>query len=476
MTSTDAPNVLLVLADQLAHDAMRHAGNPWARTPHLDRLARRSVRFTHACCTYPLCVPSRTSLLYGRHAHDVLLPHTDSDMAPQLHDRPRGVRPGLEPERIDRRLTRRGVRCAYAGKWHVGRWGPTESLTRHDPEGFEPLCGIDDHAVPDACAAYLDRPGEAPFLLVASFDNPHNIHEWAVGQPLPWGDLPEPPGLDELPPLPANFHASHDEPAAIEAVRRDSWRGPEPTPEAWRRYRWAYHRLIERLDAAVGRLLDALAASRHAERTWVVFTSDHGEMAGAHRMAFKRSLYDPSVRVPLLVQPPPGRLDHARVDDRLVSLGPDVYRLLQRLGGDHADPAAPAAPVDRHATPPLDPDAPDDPAATPRRDFVYAEQDLAHDRGVPARMIRTDTHKYVVYEIGRPREQLFDVAADPGEMVNLAGLASHADVLQAHRQRLRGVLSAAGVSFGGGHYAHPDPPIMLPGDAYPVGDGRDGGG
>ena len=151
-----------------------------------------------------LCVPARTSLFYGAFPHEVMLPGTETDMGARLEDPKRRVRPEASGRLLLPQLAEVGYDCAYAGKWHVGQWGPTESLPDDARErfGVEKLCDIHDARTVRAAAGFLSRTHEAPFFLVASFDNPHNIHEWAMEGALPEGDLPEPPAPPHLPPLP----------------------------------------------------------------------------------------------------------------------------------------------------------------------------------------------------------------------------------------------------------------------------------
>ena len=98
--------------------------------------------------------------------------------------------------------------------------------------------------------------------------------------------------------------------------------------------------------------------------------------------------------------------------------------------------------------------------------FVVAETVLTAFGACPGRMVRTGRYKYACYDRGVPREELYNLDTDPGETVNLAERPDHRDILQQHREHLRQWCIATGDHFGGGHYAHPDTPFMIPGDAY----------
>ncbi len=254
------PNILFLLTDQQSADAMSCAGNPWLRTPALDRLAATGTRFERAYCTHPLCSPMRSSLFTG------LMPHqtgTVDNNAP-FPDADRCLGLGAW-------LARAGYRCATAGK------GPQPV-----PQGFESLCGPGDARTTEAALAFLERSGDGPFCLALSYNNPHNICEWARRQPLPEGPIPSAPPED-WPTLPANFGPA---PFEADAIRwhQQARVHPHPerdwSPQEWREYLFAYYRLVEKVDAEIGRVLDALEAGPHADRTLVIFSSDHGNGNG----------------------------------------------------------------------------------------------------------------------------------------------------------------------------------------------------
>ncbi len=450
--SSTRTNILLILVDQMSASALGCAGNPWASTPNIDALARRGVRFADATCAYPSCVPSRSSLFYGVLPAQLLHPGTETDMSGgRAGGPPRGVRSEYATLELSKLLARAGYRCGYAGKWHVGTWGPTESLTGQEETAFENLCPIHDAKVPQAVDAFLEESSDTPWMCVASFDNPHNIHEWAVDAPLPWGNLPAPPALRELPPLPANFTPSPDEPRAIRDLRARDSRLPE-TPEQWRRYRWAYYRLVEKVDAQVGQVLESLSRRGLEDNTLVIFTSDHGEMHAAHRLAFKHVLYQESTSVPLILAGPGIK---PRLEGRFVSAGLDIYPTVLSAAGLTSPEEAQGVSLLEWAR---------DPGQTADRAFIVCQ---SHVGGRPARMLRGQRWKYVLHEQGPLREQLFDLENDPGEQVNLATCSAMDDILSRHRRLLLGWMRQAEESYGGGHYTHPDVKRMLPGMEYP---------
>jgi len=446
------PNLLFILTDQQSANALSCAGNPWLRTPSLDRLAARGVRFERSYCAAPICVPSRSSLFHGRMPHEVLKPGTEFIMN---HDPARfGVRERFRDQQLGVHLAAHGYECAYAGKWHVGRWGPTESLPDGPhPHGFRKLAPIRDQAVVSACCDFLRAPRDAqrPFFLVASFDNPHNIHEWSVGQSLPQGNLPSPPARADLPPLPPNFFPGTEEPAIVRQWRDQNQSQFAYTDADWRRYRWTYFRLVEQVDRQIGEILGALDATGLAGSTLVVFTSDHGDMQGAHRLPFKSVFYDEAVRVPLVIAGP-GVHQPGRTSTTLVSNGLDLYPTLCAA-------AAAPLPAGLHGRSLL----PVVGGATTGASHACVVSECVRN-GVKGRLVATPGWHYSVWESGPCPEQLFELNSDPGEMVNLAGCTAHVPALQRHRELLRERLRETDDTFMSDVW--PDTRSLLPGDAY----------
>jgi arylsulfatase A-like enzyme len=227
------------------------------------------------------------------------------------------------------------------------------------------------------------------------------------------------------------------------------------TPEEWRRYRYDYYRLVEKVDREVGAILDALRETGLEGNTLVLFSSDHGDMCGAHQMIQKSVLYDESARVPFIVRPPGGHAScpgAGRVDGaHLVSNGLDLVPTLC----DYAGLDAPEVLAGRSLRALIE--GRDVPGW---RDHLVLESRLDGIQ-CDGRMVRTERYKYVIYEWGRYREQLFDLQADPGEVVNLAVESRFGDVLEEHRRLLWSWCERTGDRFGH-HYAHPEAPFILP--------------
>lgn len=420
----DRPNILVILTDQQQADALSCAGAAGLRTPAMDSLAGRGVRFARSYCYQPLCVPSRTSLLTGLPPR--LFGTRVNNLAPAL--------PAATPT-LGRLMAGAGYDTAYVGKWHLPIAPADNAL-----HGFAEMraiadAGHNDNHVAVPCHRILRRSRSRPLFLVAGIINPHDICEYAAGYRAPNGDLPPPPSAGDCPALPANHAVAADEPAALLNARRFT-REVYPTAgwnEArWRQYLWGYNRFVEKADRLVGRILDSLAASGREKDTLVIFASDHGDGGAAHLWNQKTALYEESVRVPLIVAGP-GVAGRGRVDDRhLVSFGLDLLPTVCAYAG-----AVPARGGPGLSLRPII-----EGADIAWRDHVVAETEFqdylrsATPSGVRGRMIRTDRFKYTVYSAGANREQFFDLQADPGETRNLIDQSEHGGELLRHRTLL----------------------------------------
>lgn len=437
----DRPNILYVFSDQQSARMLSAAGNDDLATPHMDSIAAAGVRFENAYCSFPLCTPARASMFTGVYPHEM-----------GMQDNGQPIAEELRPQGLGNLLREAGYTCAYGGKWHV----PEIAMPAENEHGFEVVCGFDDRALPAAAADFIRRQHDRPWFLVASFDNPHNICEAARNQPLPWGPVRASP-LEECPNLPVNHARGSYFPDVLaeeQAVDCSVYVGHQYAAADWRRLRDTYCRLTERVDDGLGVILRALRESGQAERTVVIYSSDHGDACGAHGWNQKKVLYDESARIPFLIQAPdaaPGR-----VEGRLVSNGLDLYPTVL----DYAGVAVPPERRGRSLRPLVRGEEP------AWRDHLVAETRFCGSAclGTLGRMVRTERYKYVVYSRGRNREQLFDLVADPGELVNLAVEARHRGTLQHCRDLLQAWCVETGDTFGH-HYADPGR-RFVPGHEY----------
>jgi arylsulfatase A-like enzyme len=409
------PNILYIFTDQQSAMAMSCAGNADLHTPNMDALASRGVRFTQAVSAEPICSPARASMLTGRMPATVGVPSNNYQ-----------IDPAFRADEIGNLLKRAGYDCGYAGKWHLSDYNIPDAADH----GFDWAANFGDACLTDHCLEFLKRKRDKPFFLIASYDNPHNICEWHRDQNLPWGNLPE-PNLADCPNLPANYHAAPYEPE-IHRMCQDSlpgcYGGGRFSPDRWRKFRWAYYRLVEKVDAEIGRLLSGLDELGLADETLIVFSSDHGDGEGAHRWNNKQVLLEESIRVPFIFAGP--GVAKGRTCDAPVSNGLDLLPTLCDLAGAEMPDDLPGAALRGFL------EGADVPGW---RDHTPIEATVAGDIGrTPVgRCLRGRRYKYVCYDWGGYREQLHDLDADPGEMVNLAVEARHKPLLEQCRDKLR---------------------------------------
>lgn len=425
------PNILFLITDQQTVSALGCAGNPYVKTPNLDRLAARGVRFTESYACYPLCSPSRAGIFSSRMPHELGI--YGNNQGAELAKKGVPTLGGL--------FQVAGYETAYAGKWHafsafpayVGAAVPGFTvlpLAGKDPRNDDkqtaekaPEC---DPYIADAAVKFLQRPHAKPFLLVVSLLNPHDIcefNEFAGFQKM----LPADPA--QLPPLRPNLHDPDKLPSELqkEVRKRVGW-----TDLKWRQYLWVYYRLVESSDKLMGRVLDALDQAGWSSNTMVLFTSDHGEMMGSHQLVTKDKLYEESVAVPLIIAPPaatPG------VDRPHLVSGLDLMPTFL----DYAGITAPASLEGRSLRPLVAGET------VPWRDFIVAET-----FGPEARMVRTSRYKYILFAQGERREQFFDMGNDPGETKNLIDNAAVAGEAARHRALLQGWMRTTGDISGKG--------------------------
>ncbi|MBN1672390.1 MAG: sulfatase-like hydrolase/transferase [Kiritimatiellae bacterium] len=396
------PNILFVSTDQQHLNTIAAHGCRGIRTPNLDRLACRGVSFTQSYSTNPLCSPARSSWFTGR---------MPSETGVVVNGKP--IRRGMPT--LGHWLREAGYETPFVGKWHLpGAWPAQIDGFDVIPAGINGLGTIGDTAISRACQGYLrNRKKAKPFLLTCSFLQPHDVCQFvsmhrSAADEIPYAGL-EP----QLPPLPVNFNFDPNEPAMLRKRTRTPW-----TERQWRYYIWNYYRLVEMVDAEIGRVLEALDDGGEAANTLVIFTSDHGEGCGCHQMVLKNYLYDEAAAVPFIAAFP-GRIAEGQTDRTHLVSGLDIVSTIC----DYAGVKPPPGVLGCSLKPLLE-------GGTPTwREFVAAEV------RVTGRMIRTPDYKYIAYT-DDPAVQLFDMKNDPGETKNLAEDSRYAQELAAHRKLL----------------------------------------
>ena len=404
-------NILLIFTDQQHIDTIAAGGCRHVRTPALDRLKTSGVSFTQSYSANPVCSPARSAVFTGR---------TSSECA--VHINGKSIRPDI-PNLGQWFSQHTDYETFYAGKWHLPRTYtskiPGFKVINTGISGFGYLC---DTVISRACEGFLqNRSKSKPFLLVASFMQPHDICEWLRLNMNNPERLRYPELAGEIPELPDNFEFDKNEPETIRKKRL----GNEPfkgnwSKEQWRYYRWSYYRNIEHVDAEIGRVLHALENFGHANDTLIVLTSDHGEGMGHHQMVRKSTLYDEAAKVPLLFSWP-GYISENRTDTTHLSSGMDIMPTLCDVAGIKP----PENMRGRSLRPIID--------GTSARGSEFVVTEVSTNTG---RMVRTESYKYITYR-NDSVEQLFDMKNDPGETMNLAANSRHVSVLAEHRILLR---------------------------------------
>lgn len=436
------PNVLLIVADDL-NCRLGCYGDTTVRSPHIDRLAARGMRFDRAYCQYPVCNPSRTSFLSG------LRPDTtgirDNVTLPRAH---LGDRPFLPDW-----FRRHGYRTARLGKlFHTGNgfrdpvtWDidikeqaiskkpPLEQIARRQGDGGLVL-SVDDAQTWDGWLARravqtLEQlaGGDAPYFLAVGFRRPHTPYI----APARYYDLYP----SEAMPLPIE-RAEHLVRIPRPALTHDAER-PSLAREAWRPTVAAYFASISFLDAQLGLLLDACDRLDAWRDTVVVFLGDHGYHLFEHGgLQHKMTLFEESARVPLLIAAPGKPPGASRALVELVDLYPTLCELCALPATTDLEGAS-AAPLL------TEPERPWKQAA-----FTIVSRGGSPDSaGVPlddvhlGRTIRTDRWRYTEWFDGG--RELYDHDADPREQKNLAGERSLAEIERGLARQLQAGWRAA---------------------------------
>lgn len=436
------PNVLLIVSDDQRPDTIHALGNRVIETPHLDRLVARGAAFTRAIAANPHCVPSRAEIMTGATGFRNGSPPFGKAMNPALV---------LWAET----MRQAGYVTWYSGKWmndgqprtrgydetsglyssggaggranltypkaHNGRavtgytgWTFKTNDGKPELEKGVGLTPITDRHIADGAIALLNRRSDRPFFLHVNFTAPHDPLHLPPGYEMKY----DPAKM----PLPRNFRAEHRFDHGNAGSRDELMLDVPRAPEAVRREIAAYYAVVSHLDEQIGRILAALRAAGHEDNTIVIFTSDHGLALGSHGLMGKQNMYDHTIGVPLILAGPgipPNRRFTTQTCLR------DLYPTVCDLAGVRI----PATVEGRSLQPVL----------AGRAGQIYPEMFAYWHRpelpgGAPTqRMIRTERWKLIHYS-HLDRRQLFDLAADPDELNDLAGRPEHQET-QADLQR-----------------------------------------
>ena len=445
----DRPNVLFLISDDL-NNSMGCYGHPLVKTPNLDRLAERGVKFERAYCQFPLCGPSRNSMLTGLHPNSTGILRNSQifrQTIPSHHSLPQAFRlEGYFASRIGK-LYHYNVPKSIGtnghddpGSWELelnpagcdrleeephifslkpGQFGGTLSWyasPRSDKYHTDGLLAADAEWVLERCARRKDRP----FFLAVGFYRPHTPYV----SPKPYFDrYPE----KKMPVVQGVKEDQADLPApALGSYKKEQ---DKLTDELRRQCVQAYYASVTFMDAQVGRVLDALDRLGLAENTIVVFTSDHGYHLGEHGLWQKMSVFEESARVPMIIAAPEMGVKGGVAKDPVGLI--DLYPTLAELCGVKA----PENLQGQSLVPMLK-----DPSTT-GRGWAVTQVSRWSNRRQGTRFfgysLRTPRWRYTEWAQGKQGRELYDHDADPRELKNLAGKSAYAETMAQLSMQLR---------------------------------------
>ena len=431
------PSFLFVMTDTQGANVVGAYGHPELDTPNIDRLAESGTRFTRAYTTCPLCTPARAGIFTG------IYPHTAGAWTNNLPL-------GDNIKTMGQRFRDGGYRTAYIGKWH---------LDGHDyfgaglcPDGWDDAYWYDGkryleeldeaqihlwrrglssveqlrahdvqpeftwaHRVSERAIDFLEKHASEPFLLVVSYDEPHHPYTCPPRYAEKFQDYAYPVG-------PAAHDTLEDKPAhqrewaAAERVRLENGSVRHPL----------YFGCNSFVDGEIGRVIDA--AHAHAPQdTCIIFTSDHGDMLGAHQLRGKGpAMYEEIARIPLIVAGP--TLPTGAVNPTVVSQV-DLLPTMLELAGLDVPPI-----LEGQSLVPL---LRGEPVTGRSAVIEFQRYEIEHDSWGGFQPIRciVDGHYKLVLNLLHT-DELYDLQADPAEVHNLIAHSGHAAARDALHDRL----------------------------------------
>ncbi|MRR16322.1 MAG: DUF4976 domain-containing protein [Deltaproteobacteria bacterium] len=421
------PNILFILTDDHRYDAFSCMGHPVVKTPNLDRIANEGANFRNAFVTTSLCSPSRASFLTGQyaHTHGVVTNHT------MWNDR---------NVTFMELIKKAGYETAFIGKWHM----PGDRLpklrgvdefitfTKEGGQGVYYDCPLVINGVEtprpgkyitndltDLALQFIEKKRTKPFCLYLShkavhfgFRPPAHLKTLYEGQ-----DLHLPPESDTW----------------VTLTNNDIFVGaPMPMNMLYRNYL----RVVASVDEQVGRLLESLERTGQLDNTIIVYAGDNGHLFGEHGLYDKRNAYEESIRIPFFIRYPKLVRQTGRRDQMVlnIDLAPT---LLDMIGSE-----IPAFMQGKSMAPFLK-----NPSLEGRDAFLY-EHFPVFPIPIPGiAAVRTKDFKYVTYQKGTWRNQLFDLKKDPRELQNIIGTEEGKEVLPGLQKRLEQLKTQTGYHF-----------------------------
>lgn len=446
-----APNVIVIVADQLRYQSVGYAGDKRAHTPNIDRLAAQGMNFRQFVSNTPVCSAFRSSFLTGKHASTTGVVVNELRLNPN-HDS------------IAHMFSRGKYACDHIGKWHLwaaeagghgnirnaytppgpyrmgfdsywagfnfnhnnyNAWYFRDSPQPHRVEGFGDE-KFTDMAI-DRVREHVEK--KEPFLMLLALSTPHD--PWSKSNvPAKWYDKFK----DVAFPLPETWR---DQP--------DPYMDRNADPQKWlniwkphmEEFQRVYYAMVAALDEQVGRLVAEIDKAGVRENTIIVFTSDHGEMFGAHGRVFKMTFYEEAIRTPMLIRWP-GHIPAGSTSDACISTV-DIMPTLLGLAGREIPKAVEGMNLAPLA---LGKEGPEPEAALLQgMGHTYLWQD-----GFEWRALRDKRYTYARY-LRDGKEHLFDNAADPLQKQDLATIETQRDTLKRLREQMDARMKKLGDTF-----------------------------
>ncbi len=447
--SEKKPNILFLLCDQHRFDSVSVNDSYLCKTPAIDSIAKKGVRFTKAYTPIALCSPARGSLITG------LYPHNHGQLANMGNFNSVFDQQILNKPNYIRLLKNEGYSVSYVGKWHLPKegdkdfWGFDNWYTSKDwieylkKEGIDfvygkdevqrlewgtnpPFCGRSvlpgdkksEKITADKVMEYIEqnKNSEKPFMICAGFFGPH--FPYAV--PEPYNTMYNPNEIKRW----GNFDESFDNKPNIQQKEMLRWNTSQLTWPDWQKviaHYWGYCTFI---DDQIKRILDYIEEIGISEETIVIYTTDHGDMLGSHRLFNKGfNAYEEDNHIPFIVKWPGVTKEDSVCTEyiSLVDLMPTLLQMGEAPIPDDLD--------GRDLTPLLSNKIPEDWNDSILVEFHGYESTLAS-----IRMVRDDRWKYVYNPFDR--DELYDMQSDPYELRNLADQLGFKHVLRRMKQKL----------------------------------------
>jgi arylsulfatase A-like enzyme len=455
------PNILYIMSDDHAANAISAYGSKVNHTPHIDHLAAEGIRLNNTFCTNALCTPSRATILTGQYSHVNGVKTLDDEID------------SSRPVQSQKLLQAAGYQTAVIGKWHLGNSEPSNPHgfdywnilpgqgDYHDPEFFEmgetkQYTGYVTDIITEKAIDWLDTTNrDDPFFLMVHHKAPHS----------PWlaaerhkdlgveGEFPEPDNL-------MDDYETRATAAKIASIRvedtsaRNMKVDPPPNITIAEKRRWAYQRYItdytrtvQAVDDSVGALLDYLEANNLVENTLVIYTSDQGMFLGDHGWHDKRFMYEESLRMPFIARLPGAIAPGSVSGDMLLNVDFAPTFL------DYAELDVPDEMQGSSGKQLLEGDTPGEwPTSMYYRYWMHT---LGH-KIIPHYGVRNERYKLIYYYGGRPADtgtpdidippewELFDLEEDLREMNNVYSNSDYSTVLEEMMKELDRLQAGAG--------------------------------